>query len=249
MPPIPIYTQSPIAGANPSGVTPKTAAQEPGEKAGRSEPATTTAAVSQDAYPPPQPGAVPSLPVPTGAAQNRQRYVPAQPTRTVQEVASGPPPPQPGAVPTLPERTTALPPPPRAGETYHPPEVTQAPQVPYPPQMAIPAPVIPHAQHGTSAATAGRYPQPAQPTNLGTGAPGNHLNHPPGYHQNVNAVDFDSNQRAAHNANVSSGGRRSSTDGGDDDEGVWDTARKFVQAAGSKLSAAESEVWRRINKE
>jgi len=246
MPPVPIYSQSPITGAKPSGVTPQTAAPGPDEKARLPQPATTTAAaVPQAAYPRAQPGAVPSLPTQTGPLRNPQRQAPVQPTPTVKEENSGPPPPQPGAVPTLPQRTPGLPPPPKAGESYHPPEVTQAPRVPYPPQMAIPAPTIPHAQRGTSTATAGRYPQPAEPTSLGAGS-GNLLHHPPGYHQNVNAVDFDSNQRAAHFSNVSSERRGSSTD---DEEGVWDTARKLVQAAGSKLSSAESEVWRRINKE
>ena len=245
MPPIPIYSQSPINAAKPSGVTPQTAAPGSSEKEGRSQPATTTAAVSQDAYPPARPGAVPSLPAPTGTTQS-QRYAPVQPTPTVNLENTGPAPPQPGAVPTLPGRLpSGIPPPPRAGESYHPPEVTQAPQAPYPAQMSIPAPTIPHVHGGTSTATAGRYSQAAQPTTLGAGS-GNQLNHPPGYHQNVNAVDFDSNQRAAHFANVSSERRRSS-DG--DDEGVWDAARKLVQSAGEKLSAAESEVWRRINKE
>jgi hypothetical protein len=246
MAPIPIYTQSPITAAKPTGVTPQTAAPLANEEVGRSVPATRTSVASQDAYPPAQPGAVPSLPAPTGSVQN-QRYVPVQPTPTVKEAESGPPPPQPGAVPTLPGGKPSVPPPPRAGESYHPPEVTQAPKVPYPPQMSIPAPTLPHAQRGTSTATAGRHPQAAQPTSIGAGS-GGELNHPPGYHQNVNAGDFDSHQRAAHFANVSSE-RRGSSGGDDDDEGVWDTARKLVQAAGSKLSAAESEVWRRINKE
>ena len=36
---------------------------------------------------------------------------------------------------------------------------------------------------------------------------------------------------------------------GNEDESVWGSAVKWAQAAGEKLSAAESEVWRRINKE
>jgi hypothetical protein len=34
----------------------------------------------------------------------------------------------------------------------------------------------------------------------------------------------------------------------EDDEGIWSSAKKLAQAAGEKLSAAENEVWRRINK-
>jgi hypothetical protein len=80
--------------------------------------------------------------------------------------------------------------------------------------------------------------------------------HPPGYVQNVNAADFSSNQRAAHEASVRSydGGSLGGTSGGgggseEGDGGVWDTAKKWAYAAGEKLSAAESEVWRRINKD
>ena len=33
------------------------------------------------------------------------------------------------------------------------------------------------------------------------------------------------------------------------EEGMWDTAKKWVQSAGEKISEAEAEVWRRINKQ
>jgi len=35
----------------------------------------------------------------------------------------------------------------------------------------------------------------------------------------------------------------------EEDEGVWGSAVKWAQTAGKKLSEAESEVWKRINKE
>jgi len=36
---------------------------------------------------------------------------------------------------------------------------------------------------------------------------------------------------------------------GDEEEGVWSSVVGWAQAAGKKLSDAESEVWKRINKE
>lgn len=75
------------------------------------------------------------------------------------------------------------------------------------------------------------------------------ISHPPGYQQDPNASVFSSHQRAAHQALESfprgTGGNAS--DFGEE-EGVWDSAKKFMMAAGDRLSAAESEVWRRINK-
>lgn len=73
--------------------------------------------------------------------------------------------------------------------------------------------------------------------------------HPPGYRQDSHAGELTSSQRAAHNANVEQDGRVFSTSGDDDDEGLWGTAKKWANAAGSTLAAAEGEVWRRINKD
>jgi hypothetical protein len=236
MAPVPIYTQSPISAAKASGITPQTPA--PAVEDGRtvsasSAPVATT--TSHEGYPAARPGAVPSLPAPTGAAQS-QRYAPVEPTRTSNAPNAGPPPPQPGAIPVARSARPTVPPPPKAGEKYQAPVQTQEPSLPAPPQMAIPAPSVPYsAQRATSTATA-----PGQPDS------DNRLNHPPGYHQNVNASGFGGGDRMAYSADVSRGGRGS---GADDDEGVWDTAKRMVQAAGDRLSAAESEVWRRINKE
>ena len=44
-------------------------------------------------------------------------------------------------------------------------------------------------------------------------------------------------------------GARNESTAGDEDDGVWDTAKKWAVAAGEGLAAAENEVWRRINKD
>ncbi len=107
--------------------------------------------------------------------------------------------------------------------------------------MGIPAPAVPPVHRGTATATAQEY--------YGAASGGDH-DHPPGYRQNVNAADPRRSQAPAHFANVSSERHRSGvTDDGYGDDGVWDTAKKFIQTAGNKLSEAESEVWRRINKD
>ncbi|KAI0165778.1 hypothetical protein GGR57DRAFT_135605 [Xylariaceae sp. FL1272] len=168
MPPIPVYSDSPIVAAKPDGVTPKTASP------GNNTPTTKTAAVptptsQHSAYPAAQPGAVPSLP---------------KPTSTMHMGNSGPPPPQPGAVPA------AIPPPPKAGERYQPPVQTPTATMPYPQQMSMSSPADPQPtqQRGTSTAPLSS----GQP--YGVQHP---LAHPPGYHQNANASELDRYQRSA----------------------------------------------------
>jgi hypothetical protein len=111
----------------------------------------------------------------------------------------------------------------------------------YPQQMSIPAPTVPQAQRGTSTAFVVPYSSGQAPDQIA---------HPPGYHQNVNASEFTSSQEAEHGgaSQASSDWRASHDRTEDDEEGVWNAARKWAQAAGEKLSAAETEVWRRINK-
>ncbi|RMY75253.1 hypothetical protein D0863_02726 [Hortaea werneckii] len=83
--------------------------------------------------------------------------------------------------------------------------------------------------------------------------------HPPGYQQNVYAQEMTPAQRAslegeqrrdgfaAHlggglgSGNVGNGGV------GGEGEGVWETAKTWLGAAGSKLAETEEEVWKRIN--
>ncbi|KAI1321863.1 hypothetical protein F5Y16DRAFT_388324 [Xylariaceae sp. FL0255] len=226
MAPIPVYTNSPIVAAKPDGVTPKTAAVE--------EPPTSTSPTRTrpnptSTYPAAQPGAVPSLPKPTGSA-----YAPPTPTGRLNDA---PPPPQPGAVP----------PPPKAGEKYQPPAQTPAPAMPMPQQMSIPTPVAtyPSQQRGTSSTTISSVPFGTQ---LPFGAVSSHsqgtesLQHPPGYHQNANASELDRFQRSAAE-------QREYEESGDALEGVWDAAKKFAQQTGERIAAVENEVWKKINKD
>ncbi|KAM9882068.1 hypothetical protein VDGL01_03819 [Verticillium dahliae] len=236
MPPVPIYASSPITAAKASGVTPQTAGSD-SAAAKSSGPAPTP--TTPQAYPAAQPGATPRLPKQTGAPS--ASYLP--PTQT-QNPSAGPPAPQPGAVPSA----SGLPPPPKTGEAYHPPQQTPAPQatIPYPPQMSIPPPTTSYAaSYGASTATttAPGYPQPPGPTPLPFGNDNDRLAHPPGYQQNAGAADFSSNQRAAHAASVRENGP---LDGSE--EGVWEAAKKWASTAGGNLAAAETEIWRRINK-
>ncbi|KAI0128723.1 hypothetical protein BJ170DRAFT_343084 [Xylariales sp. AK1849] len=242
MPPIPVYTDSPVA-TKPSGVTPQTASQPPQASQNHATPATTTASPTrvQAAYPQALPGAAPSLPTATGAAQAHPSYMQPAPSQDLKR-EDGPPLPEPGAVPTSTSVRSHLPPPPKVGEKYVPPQITSASQsasMPYPRQMSIPSPTIayPAQQHGTSTAAA---PSSAYGGDQGTGGS---LQHPPGYQQNVNASELDGYQRSAIFRNDSA------QQHSQPEEGVWNSAKKWAQATGEKLAAAETEVWKRINKE
>lgn len=236
MPPIPIYAHSPINAAKADGVTPQTA-----EKGAGSNPLGPPPTTTQDnSYAPAQPGAVPSLPVPTGAASTQQQhYAPLpQPTRTQPLDSEGPAPPQPGAFPvpvgaSPPQATaTGVPPPPKVGESVA--VARQSPPTYYPPQMSIPAP--------PSAATQG-----AQRGTAGTTVS---FGHPPGYTQNPNAGELDRYQRAAQEAlerDEQARGRASSLSEGADN--VWGSVKGAMAAAGEKIAAAEEKVWKTINKD
>lgn len=156
MPPIPIYTQSPINAAKAAGVTPKTSGAENAASDQKPSRLTTTTTQEYQGYPPAQPGTTPSLPKPTGTVQNQQ-YSAVQPTPTRKPGnGEGPPRPHPGAVPVPPGTQSSGPPQPRATDPPQIPEETSASVVevpPYPPQMFIPAPTAPHSQRGTSRAT------------------------------------------------------------------------------------------------
>jgi hypothetical protein len=82
------------------------------------------------------------------------------------------------------------------------------------------------------------------------------LEHPPGYQQNVYASELTAEQKRVREANnttslraLGGGHEDSEKIGGIDAEGVWNAAKKWAQSAGEKISEAEAEVWRRINKE
>lgn len=252
MPPIQIHTASPINASEASGPTQQTEAAQAQDPSGLPQNqvgATATSSNRQQQYPAAQPGATTSLPVQTASAQAYSIPRPT-PTKTTDDV-SQPPPPQPGAVPVpMAVSKSTLPPPPEAGEAYQPPAPTPATQatVPYPPQMAIPPPTLPAQRGSSTSTTAANGPQITGPRPIPLGGdPALSLEHPPGYQQDVSASEFNSHQRAAHNAAMASAAERGSQ--APSDEGVWDTARKWAAAAGGSLAAAEQEVWRRINKE
>ena len=242
MPAIPIYSASPIVAAKPDGITPQTA--QPGQvPTPKEDSVKPTPASAYQQYPAAQPEARPSMPAPTGAAQPPSSYY--APTPTQRTADASPPAPRPGAVPTA-SGGSHLPPPPKAGETLQSP-AAQITQAPMPPQMSYAPPtgsVLGPARASTTTST----------QFLGSGQTmlphDDRLSHPPGYQQNVNASEFDSHQRAAHDAFIADNpSKRLSFTGDGDDEGVWDTAKKWAAAAGDSLAAAENEVWRRINKE
>ncbi|KAG4432269.1 hypothetical protein IFR05_012252 [Cadophora sp. M221] len=254
---IPVYTSSPIKASKPSGTTPQTAA--PGSQSSHLAPNSTPAvatAFASSSYPQAQPGPE-AFPAPTSAAQ--QRYAPLQPTPTT-KTGSGPPAPQPGAVPTPLNKSTA-PHPPKAGEGYHPQQTgapTQQSTRPYPPQMSYPPPVTCGSQPPSSSTSTTNTPSMLYPIAIPSakGGPRRSLEHPPGYHQNVYASELTSDQRRAQEteqANNSSGLGLTTQDRGSadgfDSQGVWGTAKKWAQTAGEKISVAEAEVWKKINKD
>lgn len=243
---IPVYTQSPINAAKASGTTPQTTSPQISTSTSA---AAITTATSTSPYPAAQPG-VAAFPAPTGAAQ--QRYAPPlQPTPTT-KTDGGPALPQPGAVPTPIDRK-AIPPPPKTGENYRPPQQTTAPAQPgaYPPQMSIPPPTSAYrAQPPISSTSTSTAPPLAYPIGIPSAdeGPRRSLEHPPGYYQNVHASELTNEQRRAQEANDSTLHPSDNT-GGLDTESVWNTAKKWAAQAGEKISEAEAEVWRRVNKE
>ncbi|EHK15612.1 uncharacterized protein TRIVIDRAFT_38580 [Trichoderma virens Gv29-8] len=239
--PVQVYTASPInAASKASGITPKTEAAEGNEPHVKPSPSTTSSG-SPTAYPPAQPGARPSLPVQTGVPESSNRY---KPTST--QADTSPPPPQPGAVPS-PPGNSHLPPPPKAGEPIQ--QRPRSQTMPMPPQMLYPSPATTYQTHqrGTSTSVSTAYsPNVPQPTFLQSSESTEpDFSHPPGYQQNIHAADFTRDQREAHNASFGGG----SYENYDEEDSIWNTAKKWAAAAGDSLAAAEHEVWKRINKE
>ncbi|KAL2164535.1 hypothetical protein VTH06DRAFT_3751 [Thermothelomyces fergusii] len=243
MPPVQVHIKSPINAAKASGVTLQTAAPGAAGPDDGSDDATTTTATTTSAEA-------------AAAAAASPAYCPSSnppPTRTVPSLQQQPPPPQPGSVPRLPEATGAPAPrtaaaarnvaegSPGAGGPAPPPPPTAAPfpGVSYPPQMGIPPPQPGHHnQRGTTTEPLGRgaYPGPG---------PGNYQY----YYQ----------QSGSYGPSSTAGGYVPPYQGGgsggsrgmheNEEEGFLGSALKLAKAAGEKLSAAESEIWRRINGE
>jgi len=243
---IPIYTQSPINASKASGPTPQTqsaAAQPP-----QSENATQTVA-STSSYPPAKPGQA-AVPAPTGSTA--QRYTPLQPTPTTKNTSyEHPPAPQPGARPVP---TASLPPPPKAGEIYHSPQITAvaasvAPS--HPAQMSIPPPPTGLVPSSTSTSTTASHAYPVPVSSFENGAPRKSLEHPPGYQQNSYASELTPDQRRVQDAAAAAdmGEYNSSEKAIGTSDGLWNTAKGWIETAGEKLQEGEKEIWRRINKE
>ncbi|KAM7199845.1 hypothetical protein V8F33_004249 [Rhypophila sp. PSN 637] len=245
MPPIKVYTNSPINAAKAEGITPKTAA--PSNNDGDS-------GMTQAG------GNLSNIPV--------QIHAPLQPTPTKTTAGLGnnnPPPPQPGAVPfPRPTDTATMGPAPPA------PAITQAAQLPGagsggearyptypppPPQMGVllVESTAPHAYRGTSSAV----PLPTGATNAAVPSTGSLGNRQVGHDSAGSYVGVGGNFGGGQPGySPPAGGyqQRATNDNDtyqDDsgEEGVWNSAVKWAQVAGEKLSAAESEVWKRINKE
>ncbi|KAI0114868.1 hypothetical protein F4814DRAFT_417354 [Daldinia grandis] len=232
MPPIPVYTDSPITAAKASGVTPQTA---PPSSTSKPTPTSSLPTPTSQAYPSAQPGAVPSLP--TATADASQARVSSQPIQTANH--DGPPAPQPGAVPVPTGVTkTNIPPPPKAGE--------KSISIPYPQQMIVPPPTAPYQsqQRGTSIAPVPTSEYGSQGSTALSGPPIHHsLEHPPGYHQNSNASELDNYQRSVIQRSAVEDQTENS------ENGVWGAAKKWAHQTGEKIAAAETEVWKKINKE
>ncbi|KZL87631.1 hypothetical protein CI238_07768 [Colletotrichum incanum] len=258
MPAIPIFKDTPINASKASGAIPQTEQPQSNvnsnnapdlshSQVGAPAPALAPSSIHQQSYSPAQPGAAPSLPAQTASAQAYPALRPS-PTQKTDDVS--PPPPQPGAAPVPVTGTSTLPPPPKAGEVYQPPAPTPATLAapPYPPQMGIPPPTMSHSALRGSSTSIANGPQMTGPRPIPLGGdPASSLEHPPGYRQDVSASEFSSHQRAAHHAAVASSAERGFQ--AQSEEGVWDTAKKWAQAAGGSLAAAEQEVWKRINKD
>ncbi|KAL1971100.1 hypothetical protein VTN77DRAFT_51 [Rasamsonia byssochlamydoides] len=251
MPPItgiPTYTSAPINPNSPSKagnarVTPVDVDQRASS--------TTTTDSSSSQYPPARPGAA-AAPATTGAtaavASAPQSSAGTYPTTTAQGIDSSsfstPPAPQPVARPipgtagnhlqsNVGKRPSAytVPPPPKAGEPVQPASY----YTPRPVAQAEPPPP-------TGASLSHTRNHPAFQTSssaYSTSSPYTSAYQPPT--ANSNQTFASQSQRQYHAA------------GGEDEgegslgQGILDTAKSWMQIAGTKLAEAEAEVWRRVN--
>ena len=217
MPPIPIYSDSPIVAAKPDGVTPQTVdAPTPAQNG------PTTVDSNASTYPSARPGA-PAMPAPTTSVPKSQ----PTPTKTITEIrqVNGPPPPQPGAVPTPAAISTAStaqsnnPPSPQPSHTI--PQPSQ-PITTNPPQLSIPPPsssnlptrsTIPaispsstqyHSLNGPTTLPLGDVPQipPPQSQYSVHEAGRRSSEQPTGYRQDPYAAEMSAAQRASLEASI-----------------------------------------------
>lgn len=268
-----LYTDSPITPVKASGITPQTATQHQTPTT-PTNPKTSSASTNLS-YPPPRPGAAPTLPTPTQAPDSRY----------------GPPPPQIGAFPSPSTGATtarpSVPPPPRAGEVPKPPEyyapqysAAQTPKQaqPYPPQMMHTMTKPSHGQPPSSITSSDTFtpaftpstslptPERFRPTPTST-LPGNNnpeqvqvsLDHPPGYRQNPYANDdklpdqrFAPEQNSPRRGPPVLGGynndSRNTTAGYGEEESVWGMAKKWAKGAGDTVGGYVTDMNEKISR-
>jgi hypothetical protein len=261
MPPIPIHIGEPITPSKPQAVTPQTTQLDPTKTTSADAGITTAASGPPPAHPQAQPAA-PAVPGATPFAQ-------PTPTRATQCVPQDavPPPPQPGAVPSplvqSTPTTSNLPPPPRAGQGS---AFTTALNA-----MHAPPPQINYATtKSTDPSTPHRQPsQPATTLNLGAVQPPPSMpaSHPTGYQQNLFAQEMSPAQRASLDqqeaverrgslfAGLPGGPSGSASGGGGGVIGedasrtagnMWNAAKGWASAAGSKVAEVEAAAWKKI---
>ncbi|KAF4580965.1 hypothetical protein GQ602_007102 [Ophiocordyceps camponoti-floridani] len=238
MAPIPVYSASPINAASGSN----RAAEGHQDDQRPTKP--TSTAHGLDGWQNAQPGAVPALPTATGVPPPAPAA--AIPSRVQPESPAGP---QPGAVPVPP----GLPPPPKAGETAAAPK--QHPQAPpqtstpprLPPQLSYqPPPMAPPIQGRSSTAPMAPGPHMYPASVPSAGGYASSMGYQQGTQPAYSGSDHPPPQQSYGFPNSTS--TSSHAEGDAEAPGVWDTARRWASAAGESLAAAESEVWKRINK-
>jgi hypothetical protein len=252
------------------GATPLTTAPQAGDEKNTAPSTTTTTTVSEgtssssSSYPAARPGAA-AVPAPTGTPVSQAAYpTTPTPTRTyplLVENAQTPPAPQPGSRPVpysnssnsayasptttgrSPGPSSSVPPPPKAGDIVHP----AAYYAPRP--LNSSAPVEQQLQSHPSPLN-----QPAYPTPNSTSTPYLSTYQPPAHtpigKDGLNRTQTPSRYHAGGPLDAGSLNDDNSSDsffglqsGG---QNVLDTARSWMQTAGTKLAEAEAEVWRRV---
>lgn len=189
-------------------------------------------ATAQDSSLPAQPGAAPSLPAPTGAPVSQTGTLAPTPTSALPTATTyTPPPPQPGATPVAPATgipaasTSPVPPPPKAGEPVSAPSIPSAPaQSSFTQSYAYQRTPQTHAPAPNSTTTPYSSVYPPAPT-VGSSRP----------------------QGLPLYGGNESGGGANNIFGEDEEPGLFNAAKGWMQTAGTKLAEVEAEVWKRIN--
>lgn len=266
---IPIHTESPITPVKPSGVTPKTAISHHTPTSLTNVTTSTSSSIVD--YPTARPGAGITQPTPTQALTSRYGPPPPQPGAFPSASFAGttakpsiPPPPRVGEVPKPPE--------------YYSPHQSAAKQPmqqrPYPPQMALSV-TEPLKGQAPSSATSTTFtpsftpsttlptsertrPTPAfSPSRNNPGQGGASLDHPPGYIQNPYATDVTPAQRFATEQSGPGRGSpglgyndssRNTTSGFEDEESVWETAKKWAKGASNTVGSYVTDINEKISR-